>query len=288
MGDFHRYYSGEKLAPVLTLVIGGNHEASNYLSKLYYGGWLAPNIYYIGNVNVLRYGPIRIAGLSGIFKSADYQEPHYEHLPYDRNEIRSVYHVREWDISKLLQVRLPVDIGISHDWPRRMEWFGDYEKLFVDRPSFLESAITDNLGSAPAEEVKKFLRPRYWFSGHMHVKYSAVVEQRAISMKTSSKTWQYPTSYRLNSQDLCSQLLPGRKRVSPSFHLRISQTTLHDSWRLISLVQIANFSSCLKSAYVVILPIQGPNPICRRHLRVNFPSITTRSGSLSSVLPKMI
>jgi len=43
-----RYYSGEKKAPVLTIFIGGNHEASNYLQELPYGGWVAPNIYYIG------------------------------------------------------------------------------------------------------------------------------------------------------------------------------------------------------------------------------------------------
>jgi lariat debranching enzyme len=176
MGDFHRYYSGEKQAPVLTLVIGGNHEASNYLSELYYGGWLAPNIYYLGAANVLRYGPFRIAGLSGIFKSGDYQKPHYERLPYDRNDIRSIYHVREHDISRLLRVRSPVDIAISHDWPRRVEWFGDYQGLFADRPSFFESVKVDGLGSAPAERVMDHLRPRHWFSGHMHVKYSAVVQ----------------------------------------------------------------------------------------------------------------
>lgn len=34
MGSFHRYYSGEKIAPVLTLVVGGNHEASNYMWEL--------------------------------------------------------------------------------------------------------------------------------------------------------------------------------------------------------------------------------------------------------------
>ena len=30
-----RYYTGEKVAPVLTIVIGGNHEASNYMSELF-------------------------------------------------------------------------------------------------------------------------------------------------------------------------------------------------------------------------------------------------------------
>lgn len=43
-----RYYSGEKKAPVLTIFIGGNHEASNHLQELPYGGWVAPNIYYLG------------------------------------------------------------------------------------------------------------------------------------------------------------------------------------------------------------------------------------------------
>lgn len=43
-----RYYSGEKKAPILTIFIGGNHEASNHLQELPYGGWVAPNIYYLG------------------------------------------------------------------------------------------------------------------------------------------------------------------------------------------------------------------------------------------------
>ena len=46
--SMHRYYSGDVLAPVLTIFIGGNHEASNYLQELPYGGWVAKNIYYMG------------------------------------------------------------------------------------------------------------------------------------------------------------------------------------------------------------------------------------------------
>lgn len=176
LGDFHLYYSGKKRAPVLTLVIGGNHEASNYFSELQYGGWLAPNIYYLGAANVLRYGPLRIAGLSGIFHRGHYDKPHHESLPYDRDEVRSVYHVRRCDISKLLEVRSAVDIGLSHDWPRRVEYHGDCENLFAERPHFLKSARTDNLGSEPAEQVLNHLRPRFWFSGHMHIKFRAKIE----------------------------------------------------------------------------------------------------------------
>ncbi|PGH10705.1 hypothetical protein AJ79_05296 [Helicocarpus griseus UAMH5409] len=186
LGDFHAYYSGEKRAPILTIVIGGNHEASNYFFELYHGGWLAPNIYYMGAANVLRYGPFRIAGLSGIFNRSDYHRPHHERLPYDRNDIRSIYHVRDYDVMKLLKIRQPVDIGVSHDWPRRVEWFGDYKKLFGERRHFFESAKENNLGSEPAEQLLNHLRPTYWFSGHMHVKYSATVKHASAAPVSKS------------------------------------------------------------------------------------------------------
>ena len=44
LGTFHKYYSGETTAPYPTLFIGGNHEASNYLWELYYGGFVCPNV----------------------------------------------------------------------------------------------------------------------------------------------------------------------------------------------------------------------------------------------------
>ena len=54
IGSFYKYYTGERTAPVPTVVIGGNHEASNYMSDLFHGGWLAPNIYYLGAAGVVR------------------------------------------------------------------------------------------------------------------------------------------------------------------------------------------------------------------------------------------
>jgi lariat debranching enzyme len=77
LGSFPRYYSGEKEAPILTLFIGGNHEASQPLRELYYGGWAAPKIYYLGAVGVVRFGGLRIGGISGIYKSHDYQTGHH-------------------------------------------------------------------------------------------------------------------------------------------------------------------------------------------------------------------
>jgi hypothetical protein len=77
LGTFPKYYSGEKKAPILTIFIGGNHEASQPLRELYYGGWVAPNIYYMGAAGVVRYGGLRIGGVSGIYKSHDYSQGHF-------------------------------------------------------------------------------------------------------------------------------------------------------------------------------------------------------------------
>ncbi|KAF2018977.1 DBR1-domain-containing protein [Aaosphaeria arxii CBS 175.79] len=179
MHDFHEYYSGARAAPYLTIFIGGNHEASNYMWELYYGGWAAPNIYYMGAANVVRLGPLRIAGLSGIWKGYNFKKPHFERLPYNQSDVRSIYHVRELDTRKLLQLRSQVDIGLSHDWPRGMEWKGNHRQLFRFKPDFEQEAKDGTLGSVAATTVLERLRPAHWFSAHMHIKYAAIWEHKA-------------------------------------------------------------------------------------------------------------
>lgn len=86
MGDFHKYYNKEIPVPVLTIFIGGNHEASVFLRDLYYGGWVAPNIYYLGSSGsvLIRKGTYftRISGVSGIEKPYDYRRGYFEHHPF--------------------------------------------------------------------------------------------------------------------------------------------------------------------------------------------------------------
>ncbi|TKA72318.1 hypothetical protein B0A49_06403 [Cryomyces minteri] len=176
IGDFHAYYSGEREAPYLTIFVGGNHEASNYLYELYYGGWVAPNIYYLGAANIVRVGPLRIAGLSGIWKGYNYRKVHHERLPYNQSDVKSIYHVREIDKRKLVQVRSQIDIGISHDWPKGVEWMGDWKTLFRMKSHFEADARNGSLGSVAAKLVMDRLKPTYWFSAHLHCKFSAVVQ----------------------------------------------------------------------------------------------------------------
>ncbi|OAR00227.1 hypothetical protein LLEC1_03047 [Akanthomyces lecanii] len=174
LGDFPDYYSGVRKAPYVTIFIGGNHEASSHLWELFYGGWVAPNIYYMGAANVLRFGPLRIAGMSGIWKGFDYRKPHFERLPFSDSDVRSFYHVREIDVRKLLLLRTQVDIGLSHDWPRGIEKHGDSERLFRQKRDFRQESIDGTLGNVAAEYVLDRLRPPYWFSAHLHVKFAAL------------------------------------------------------------------------------------------------------------------
>jgi lariat debranching enzyme len=163
------------------------------MRELYYGGWAAPNIYYLGAANVLRVGPIRIAGLSGIWKGFDYRKPHYERLPFTDDAVRSFYHVRELDVRKLLQIRTQVDVGLSHDWPKGMEWLGDHHELFRKKRGFLDDAKSGRLGSPAAEYIIDWLRPAYWFSAHMHVKYPAVKEFESKTHEIETQPAVQPT-----------------------------------------------------------------------------------------------
>ncbi|TRY68852.1 hypothetical protein TCAL_03215 [Tigriopus californicus] len=177
MCSFYKYYSGEKVAPILTLFIGGNHEASNVLQELPYGGWVAPNIYYLGYAGVLNVGGVRIGGLSGIYNGHNYLKGHFERPPYDRSTQRSAYHVRNLEAFRLKQLAPdPPQILMSHDWPEDADKFGNLEQLLRFKPHFRDDVQAHKLGSRPAREILDIVQPEYWFSGHLHCKYAAVIE----------------------------------------------------------------------------------------------------------------
>ena len=196
IGTFWRYYSGQAKAPIPTIFIGGNHEASGYLQELFYGGWVAPNIYYLGAAGVVRFGGLRIGGLSGIYKSHDFAKGRYEMPPYDKGTLRSVYHVRNVEVYRMKclgtrassdetsegdnQTRRPLDIMLSHDWPRGIERHGDTASLLRKKKFFRQEVEDNTLGSPANEDVLHTTKPRWWFSAHLHVKFEATVRHSTI------------------------------------------------------------------------------------------------------------
>lgn len=134
--NYCRYYNGEKTAPILTLFVGGNHEASNYLQELPYGGWVAPKIYYLGYAGVVNIQGIRIGGISGIYKGRDYLKGHFEIAPYNESTKRSVYHIRNLEILRLKQLSQKMDIFLSHDWPNGIWKYGNVNDLLKFKPHF--------------------------------------------------------------------------------------------------------------------------------------------------------
>nr|XP_018916655.1 PREDICTED: lariat debranching enzyme isoform X2 [Bemisia tabaci] len=175
MCSFYKYYSGEKLAPVLTIFVGGNHEASNYLQELPYGGWVAPNVFYLGYAGVVRFGGLRIGGISGISKGADYMKGHFEKPPYTEQTKRSVYHVRNLEVFRMKQLSSSLDIMISHDWPKGIWEHGNRNQLLRHKPFFRDDMDNDKLGSEPCRELLDHLKPSYWLAAHLHTKFVALV-----------------------------------------------------------------------------------------------------------------
>lgn len=182
LGDFHQYYLGQKTASVLTIFIGGNHECLLYLRELQYGGWVAPNIYYLGAFGVVWYRGLRISGLSGIWNFRSFAScltsdaPEYS-LPYLETTIKSIYHVAPKDYLKFL-LSGPSDIAISHDWPQGVWNWGDSRQLLRHKPYFREDMNSGRLGSPLAREALALLRPRYWFSLHLHTRFTARVQHQ--------------------------------------------------------------------------------------------------------------
>lgn len=182
LGDFHEYYSGKKVAPVLTIFIGGNHESSSYLKELKYGGWVAPNIYYLGEFGCVWFRGLQISGISGIYNQRSFYDSikndnKDEILPYNSHTIRSIYHVKAKNYLKMyLMDQQRLDIVLSHDWPQHIEKKGNMRKLLKDKPFFKADINNGSLGSPLNNVLLEHLKPKYWFASHLHVRFQALVK----------------------------------------------------------------------------------------------------------------
>lgn len=194
MGDFRDYFLGHKKAPILTIFIGGNHEASNYMWELRWGGWVTENIWYMGTEGVIRVKSdndksgvdsfcLRIGGVSGIYSEHDFRRAELDRScsQLDLRDYRTVYHYRQASFERLFQLNTdsntsPIDVFLSHDWPQGIWNYGDLTWLLSKKPFFRQDMQSGKLGSPPLTELLHSLRPRYWFSGHMHCRFEATIQ----------------------------------------------------------------------------------------------------------------
>lgn len=82
---------------------------------------------------------------------------------------------------------MPVDIFMSHDWPRGIYHYGSTEELLRKKRFLRQEVESNTLGSPPAEELLAHLQPSYWFSAHLHVKFAAVM-QHPVRVAPSGKS----------------------------------------------------------------------------------------------------
>lgn len=152
--DFPDYYSGFKQAPFLTVFIGGNHEAWGFLKNHNKGGFLAPNIYFLGRSGRINVKGIEIGGLSGVYHPDKYKSPLPEDPCYDWK------YYREQDMPGFKSI----DVLLLHDWITPVSGIE-----IIKEDNIQASVNTDK--PSPAFNIVSSLNPKYAFMGHKHKSY---------------------------------------------------------------------------------------------------------------------
>ena len=191
MGSFHKLYNGERRIPRPTIVVGGNHESSDFLYLLPFGGWLAPDVFYVGRASSLLVGDVTISSISGLYKQDFYYEKVNEKYPIrSGDDLQKCYHIRAFSDFQLLGLD-NTKIMLSHDWPSGIpkEYGGSY--LQRRKNTLIESDQKNTFGLDKGLEMIEKFKPSIWFASHHHVYFRADVEETSFVAfpKTTIKHW---------------------------------------------------------------------------------------------------
>jgi len=152
-GDFVDYFEGKKEAPFLTLFIGGNHEPWGVLAEHKDGGFLVPNIFYLGRSGVVDVRGVRIAGLTGLY------DPNHYRLPLSTDCSDSWKYYREDEVKKLEGEEF--DILLLHDWAKPLSQMEVLQGQGLD-------AVSRQSIPTPTFNLIERVQPELVFMGHEH------------------------------------------------------------------------------------------------------------------------
>ena len=96
--------------------------------------------------------------------------------------------MRNLEVFRLSQIKKPVDIFVSHDWPTDVYNHGDCTELLKFKPFFADEINNNTLGSPKNEHLLKLLKPAYWFSAHLHVKFACVYKHKVHDPTSQATT----------------------------------------------------------------------------------------------------
>lgn len=150
------YCNGRAKVPILTVFIGGNHEAWGVLADKHQGGYICPKVRYLGRSGTITLNGVTIGGLTGIFSPKKYKtrlsaKPEYDWQYY-----------REEDVENLRGKKL--DILLLHDWVR------PFSAISVEESHVPDSLRNDSCPT-PTLHLIESCQPEYVFMGHMHRAY---------------------------------------------------------------------------------------------------------------------
>jgi lariat debranching enzyme len=106
--------------------------------------------------------------------------------------MRSIYHIREYNVRRLALVSIcqrgPIvdnymmiqlsspEVFLSHDWPSGVEQHGNLNDLLRRKPFFRGDIQSKQLGSPPLMSLLRNLKPSWWFAAHLHTRFEARVQ----------------------------------------------------------------------------------------------------------------